>query len=243
MVELDSSEAQVWEHRLGPSTAVHVGSAEARTLGFESYLTFEIVVSADGNVESATPVGDVKGHLDEGRAIEMARRFKPWTRNGKNISVRVRDDVMILPPELWTLHPRSFPEPWDLQDVKIELSRSMCYGRCPAYSVTIRGDGSVDFNGERYVQIPGKHDARIARDAVMELVRQFESAKFFAAGDKYIAEVTDNPTYTLTLAVGGKTKTLTDYVGEQVGMPLVITDLENAVDEAAGTERWIKGDE
>jgi hypothetical protein len=25
-------------------------------------------------------------------------------------------------------------------------------------------------------------------------------------------------------------------------MPLVIEDLENAVDEAAGTERWIKGD-
>ena len=100
VVKLDSSEAQVWEHRLGPSTAVHVSSAEARTLGFESYLTFEIVVSADGRVESATPVGDEKRHLDEGRAIEMARRFKPWTRDGKSIRVRVTDDVMLLPPEL-----------------------------------------------------------------------------------------------------------------------------------------------
>lgn len=242
-VELDSSEAQVWEHRLGPTTAVHVDTVEARTLGFESYVTFEIVVSADGRVEAATPVGDEKRHLDEGRAIEMARRFKPWTRDGKNISVRVRDDVMILPPELWALHPRNFPKPWDLQDMKIELSRSMCYGTCPAYSVTIRGNGSVHFDGQRYVKIPGKHEARIAPDAVMELVRQFERAKFFAADDKYIAEVTDNPTYTLTLTVGGKTKTVTDYVGEQVGMPLVITDLENAVDEAAGTKRWIKGDE
>jgi hypothetical protein len=150
---------------------------------------------------------------------------------------------MLLPPERWALVPRSFPEPWGLKSVKIELSRSVCYGRCPAYSVTIRGDGSVHFDGQRFVQIPGKHDARIAPDAVRELVRQFEKAKFFAAGDKYIAEVTDNPTYTLALTVGGKTKTVTDYVGEQVGMPLVITDLENAVDEAAGTERWIKGDE
>jgi hypothetical protein len=243
VVELDSSEAQVWDHRLGPSTAVHVSSAEARTLDFESELTFEIVVSADGRVESATPVGDEKQHVDEGRAIEMARRFKPWTRDGKSIRVRVTDDVMLLPPERWALVPRSFPEPWGLKSVKIELSRSVCYGRCPAYSVTIRGDGSVHFDGQRFVQIPGKHDARIAPDAVRELVRQFEKAKFFAAGDKYIAEVTDNPTYTLALTVGGKTKTVTDYVGEQVGMPLVITDLENAVDEAAGTERWIKGDE
>ena len=102
--------------------------------------------------------------------------------------------------------------------------------------------GSVHFSGEKYVQFQGEHDAHIAPAAVMELVRQFENAKFFAAGDKYIARVTDNPTYKLTLTVGGKTKTVTDYVGEQVGMPLAITDLENAVDDAAGTERWIKGD-
>jgi hypothetical protein len=76
---------------------------------------------------------------------------------------------------------------------------------------------------------------------VKELVRQFEKARFFAAGDNYIARVTDNPTYKLTLTVAGETKTVTDYVGEQVGMPLVNTDLENAVDDVAGTERWIKG--
>jgi hypothetical protein len=242
VVEVAPDEARVWEHRLGPLTAVHVSSAEAHTLDFESELTFEIVVSTDGRVESAKPIGDEKGHVDEGRAIEMARKFKPWTLDGKSIRVRVTDDVLLLPPERWALAPRSFPEPWDLQSVKIELSRTQCYGRCPAYSVTIRGDGSVHFSGEKYVQIPGNHDARIAPDTVRELVRQFEKAKFFAAGDKYIAEVTDNPTYTLTLSVGGKAKTVTDYVGEQVGMPVVITDLENAVDEAAGTERWVKGD-
>jgi len=241
--DLGSEDESVWDHRLGPATAVHVSSAEATTLGFESELTFEIVVSSDGRVESAKAIGDEKRHLDEGRAIEMARRFKPWTRDGKNISVRLADTVQLLPPERWALTPRSFPEPWDLKSVKIELSRGVCYGTCPAYSVTVRGDGSVHFNGQRYVLALGEHDARIAPEAVMGLVRQFERAKFFAADDKYIASVTDNPAYTLTLTVAGRKKTVTDYVGEQVGMPLVITDLENAVDETAGTERWIKGDE
>ena len=234
-------EARVWEHRLGPMTAVHVSPIEAATLRFETYLTFEIVVTAQGRVESAEPIGDEKRHLDEARAIEMARTFKPWTRDGKNIRVRATDYVFLLPPERWALVPRSFPEPWNLKGVKIQLSRTVCYGRCPAYSVTIRGDGSVHFSGQRYVLILGEHDAHIAPAAVKELVRQFENARFFAAGDKYVAEVTDNPTYTLKLAVAGKTKIVTDYVGEQVGMPLVITDLENAVDDAAGTERWIKG--
>jgi hypothetical protein len=243
VVEVAEDEARVWEHRLGPTAAVHVSSAEAPNLGFESSLTFEIVVAADGRVESAKPVGDEKRHLDEGRAIEMARRYKPWMQDGRNIRVRVSDDVQLLPPERWALVPRRFPERWGLKGVKIELLRTVCYGRCPAYSVTVRGDGSVHFNGEKYVQILGAHDGHIAPEAVMELVRQFEKAQFFAAGDKYIAEVTDNSTYTLTLTVAGKKKTVTDYVGEQVGMPPVITDLENAVDETAGTERWIKGSE
>jgi hypothetical protein len=218
-----------------------VNAVEARTLGFERYLTFEIVVSADGHVESAKPVGEEKRLLDEGRAIEMARQFKPWTKDGQNIRVRVKDYVSLLPPERWALHSGSFPSPWDLKGVKIELSRTVCFGRCPAYSVTIQGDGKIHFNGESFVAIPGKHDAQISPEAVSALVRRFEKARFFEAGDKYVATVTDNPTYTLTLTVGGKTKSVTDYVGEQVGMPLVITDLENAVDEVAGTERWIKG--
>src|SRR3984957_1423193 len=191
VVELQSGEARVWEHRLGPTAAVHVTSVEAPALGFESYLTFEIVVSADGHVESAKLVGDEKRHLDEGLAIEMARRFKPWTQDGKNIRVRVSDEVALLPPERWALVPRSFPEPWNLKHVKIELSRGVCYGRCPAYSVTIRGDGSVHFSGQRFVQVLGEHDSRITPDAVRQLVHQFEAAKFFAADDKYIAEVTD----------------------------------------------------
>jgi ankyrin repeat protein len=109
--------------------------------------------------------------------------------------------------------------------------------------VTIHGDGNVHFSGQREVLIPGEHDAHIAPAAVKELIRQFEKTKFFAADDKYIATITDDPTYELTLTVAGKKKIVTDYVGKQVGMPLFITDLENAVDDVAGTHRWIKGNE
>src|ERR1700760_2388944 len=99
VVALEESEAQVWKHRLGPTTAIHVNPEEARTLGFERYLTFEIVVSADGHVESARAVGEEKRRLEEGQTIEMARQFKPWTKDGRNIRVRVTDYVSLLPPE------------------------------------------------------------------------------------------------------------------------------------------------
>lgn len=241
IVELDENQARIWEHSIDETSAIHVDKVEAHALSFEDYLTFQIVVSPDGHVESAAPVGEERRHVEEGRAIEMARRFKPWTQNGGAIRVRVTDYVELLPPEEWALFPQKFPAQWDLKGVEIKLSRTACLGTCSDYSVSIRGDGSVHFTGRRFVLIPGNHEARISPEAVIQLVEKFENAKFFAARDKYIAGVTDNPTYTLSLTVAGKTKSVTDYVGTQVGMPLAIVDLEHDVDEMAGTERWIKG--
>ncbi len=61
----------------------------------------------------------------------------------------------------------------------------------------------------------------------------------FELKDTYRAGVTDNPTYCLELVIGSKNKTVIDYVGTWVGMPTFVSELEEAVDEAAGTDRWI----
>lgn len=36
----------------------------------------------------------------------------------------------------------------DLKTLTIQLERTGCYGTCPAYSVTIHGDGRVEYNGK-----------------------------------------------------------------------------------------------
>ena len=55
------------------------------------------------------------------------------------------------------------------------------------------------------------------------------------------ASVTDNPTYVLSIAIDGHKKQVVDYVGQWVGMPAAIVELEDDVDALAHTERWIKG--
>ena len=57
----------------------------------------------------------------------------------------------------------------------------------------------------------------------------------------YRASVTDNPTYVLSIAIGGRTKEVEDYVGAWEGMPAVVSELEEEVDKLARTERWISG--
>jgi len=61
--------------------------------------------------------------------------------------------------------------------------------------------------------------------------------------EKYVASVTDNPTYILSIDVDGQAKKVMDYVGEWEGMPAVISELEQQVDEFANPERWVAGSE
>jgi Domain of unknown function (DUF6438) len=125
----------------------------------------------------------------------------------------------------------------------VKLTRTGCLGSCPGYEVTVAGDGTVSFNGDHFVAVPRAHVAHVSPETVRELVREFQKADFFSAKDRYQGNWTDNPTQTLGLTIAGRTKVVVDYVGTDAGLPLTIRNLEAEVDEAAGTARWVKGDE
>jgi hypothetical protein len=152
----------------------------------------------------------------------------------------------------------SFPA-IDRNKLEISLQRTACYGSCPAYKVTIAGNGRVVFetspyqdrsdvaNGHRGfwsksgVRVPGTHQTTIEPEVIDRLLAQFEQARFFALRDEYRAEVTDNPTYVVTIDTGNGRKSVVDYVGKEAGMPVSVTALQDAIDAAAGTDRWING--
>lgn len=144
------------------------------------------------------------------------------------------------------------------EDATITLQRTACFGSCPDYTVTIDGKGNVRFatrsaegpgaadvhrafSPDDGVLLSGVHTDTVDPQEVRDLVMQFRASDFFALKDKYVASVTDNPSYVLTFRTGVHTKTVVDYVGVKAGMPASVTALENAVDRAAGTARWVKG--
>ncbi len=123
------------------------------------------------------------------------------------------------------------------------LKRSACYGSCPAYSVEVNGNGEVEFNGESNVLVTGRHRGSISKQLVRDLVTYFERADYFSLKDEYAASVTDLPTYTTCIEFDGRKKSVKDYGGASVGMPRSVQDLERAIDEFTGTEKWVKGND
>jgi hypothetical protein len=129
----------------------------------------------------------------------------------------------------------------DWSSLEITLERGVCFGTCPDYTVTIHGDGRVVFEGRRFVAKMGRHEGRIDPSDVRSLLAKFRRADFFTLRAEYHAQVTDLPTYRVTLAYDGRRKTVSDYGGAMSGMPAVVTELENAIDETANTQQWVKG--
>ncbi len=128
----------------------------------------------------------------------------------------------------------------DWSSLKITLTRSVCFGSCPVYTVEIDGDGSVIYNGERFVAETGQRTARIPRRKVHQLYGAFRKAEFFWLFDKYQAHITDFPSYTVSIAYDGHRKKVLDYAGPHIGMPHAVAELEHLIDVTAGTDRWVR---
>lgn len=129
-----------------------------------------------------------------------------------------------------------------MSNVEISLTRSVCFGFCPAYTVTISGDGQVRFEGRLFVNVVGEQTATIPREDVAQLLRRFDEVGFNNLRDAYRAEVSDLPTYTVSLTRNGQTKTVVDFGGVSAGMPQSIRDLQREIDRVAGTAQWVLRD-
>ena len=242
------SHKEVTAHRLTPHEAIRTRRRGGRFPWPQIQL--EAVADENGDVTYVHVTSTYDDGLYPGweeffpKAIDVAKswKFRSFERNGKPVAARFLEYVNIVPPEQLPTTHVPFPEIQDWNKLQITLERTSCFGTCPAYKVEIHGDGSMVYTGTRFVPITGEHRDHISREAVEQIVEAFRRADYFSLRDKYIQSVTDNATYRTSISIGGQTKSVTNYVGEEVGMPQTVTDLENAIDHVADTAKWIRGD-
>ncbi len=131
----------------------------------------------------------------------------------------------------------------------IALERTACFGKCPTYRVTIDSRGNVKWEGFDWVDVPGVQtvfgDAKKAR----ELAELVVMSCFFDMKDEYGGTVTDKAWANTTVSIGNRTKTVRHYLGDTesegartdgvCSAPSALTRIEQKIDEAANTARWV----
>ena len=136
------------------------------------------------------------------------------------------------------------------QEVSLRLERTICFGTCPVYQVTILGDGTVKYMGTQFVGVEGGREDKVRLEDVARLLNEFLRVRFFDAADTYDGgemvelrdgryvllgmDVTDLPSQILTLQLGARKK----RVVLRYNYPSELGKLPNLVDDVAQTKRW-----
>ena len=169
-----------------------------------------------------------RGYSDaDVRKIMGENVLRAW-REAEKVSKRLqaeRGPSTMLGPQ-----PRSASGP-----VEITLERTVCFGTCPAYTVTIQGDGTVTYEGRQFVRVIGTQTWKIDPATVAALAAEMQQAGYFDLQDSYEARVTDNPTTWTSLTVGQRTKRIKDYVAG----PPKLKEIEKKIDDVSGAKGYV----
>lgn len=130
----------------------------------------------------------------------------------------------------------------DLKAITIHLERTRCYGTCPAYAVTIKNGGEVEYIGQSSVKQNGRQEGRIDLASIKALTSEFAKANYFSLSEDYSDGTctricTDMPTAITELNVKGIVHRVKHYYGCG-GAPKVLFDLESAIDKSVNSQQW-----
>jgi uncharacterized protein DUF6438 len=134
-------------------------------------------------------------------------------------------------------------------DTVITLQRGNCeVMECPIYRVMIFADGDVIWQGRGRVARLGVALSRIDGDRIRALLQDFASIDYFhldniygfnGSGCRSMEPYT--PTVITSLSMGGLSKILSHHEGCVGEVSQKLKALENSIDRAADTARWISG--
>jgi hypothetical protein len=118
------------------------------------------------------------------------------------------------------------------------LERTACYGTCPIYKIWIFSDGTVKYEGKRFVKKTGAAVGKLAPKALAQLAKVFARADFFALDEKYErSDITDGPSAIVFYDDGTRRKTISHYHGD-TSAPESLRKLEDEIDRVVKIDRF-----
>jgi hypothetical protein len=130
-----------------------------------------------------------------------------------------------------------FPEIKDLKSVTITISASeYAFFCCYYYSLSIHGDGRIEYYGHLGSFVPGLHRSRLSEAEILRLLDAFRAAGFYSLHDESNLLVMDAPSISIELSADGYSKTVTDRLGESKAFGALM----DRILEISHAQRWLQ---
>lgn len=183
-------------------------------------------------------VSSIRKRSHETSNIEMPER--PPLRNAMKICVGIVCAILFF---LWAPGRNySLLGAKSRKSIRIELFRSACFGSCPIYTITVLGNGEVDYLGQMFVKECGKRSDLITEGQVTDILRELDRAHFFALEDRAFLRPPDVPGVSVTVSADGKTKrvwAVTYGAVPRNGAWAAFARAASRIDEIVGSAKWI----
>jgi hypothetical protein len=113
--------------------------------------------------------------------------------------------------------------------------RTPCNGRCPVYTAAIFADGHVEYDGQRYVPLLGKHTLSLPPATVAAMLAEARRINFAELAERYVGNTSDLPATIITVHPAGRPLHAV-YASENIPASLqgYITYLNGRLDPLAG---------
>jgi hypothetical protein len=146
---------------------------------------------------------------------------------------------------LWTpARARTLDRSERLDSITIRLSRGPCFGSCPTYTVTVRGTGSVDYEGRtlRSDESVVGHST-LDREQIRQILRLLDGVHFSSLEGRAFLWCFDTPSVAISVSVDGRTKeVVSDWAcdGSKLGVQHDFGEAAKEIDSIIGTQQWVK---
>lgn len=131
--------------------------------------------------------------------------------------------------------------PHGIEEIGIE--RTPCFGSCPAYTFTVRQDGSFTYVGEQHVLHVGTFTGNLASHAVRDVFLAINDLDYMALNYKYSSNMLDAAAVYSKVVKFGEAKVIENYASTGPGRLLAVEllidslvaqiDWDTVVDEAS----------
>lgn len=119
------------------------------------------------------------------------------------------------------------------------IQKTGCFGRCPAYSLIFKIDGSVQYHGGDYVDRKGIHKGHINPRHFRRVLQLINESEFALFKNNYAYSITDGST-TYTMVVQNKQEMIVrNYMD---AAPATLWAIEQSIDDLQDHVIWIDPD-
>lgn len=111
------------------------------------------------------------------------------------------------------------------------IERTACFGKCPMFKATFFSDGTVHYEGKRFVANEGLFTIKISNDEVNSIFAEADKLGYWGLDDRYDSSVTDFPSCITSVTKNDKTKSVYNRVGGPKSLKAFERHLESLLEE------------